>query len=296
MDSLIKKRIFLGVLALLVAVVVLVSVIILIQGPRTSSVEVVSGAGSTELVVNDMYEGNMTIPNYNIPINQYEVDKFSEKRGVVTYEGGDSFVGINVNSQKGEIDWEQVAQNGVDFAMIRVGFRGDKTGILEEDANFETNIKGALAAGLPVGLYFYSKAVTDAEAEEEATFVLDKMRGYNVKYPVAIYWEYGVKDDGSLDETKRTVRCNGEQVTGFIDTFCKKVKAAGFTPSYYCDKSMGYTKLDLSRLSGYEMWYAEFRTAPAFYYDFGMWQYTKEGTVPGISQAVPISLALKKYD
>lgn len=294
MDS-IKKRIFLVILLALVAVVVLVSVIIVVQGPRDSSVELVSNVGGAELVVNDLYEGDMTIPNYNIPRCQYKPDQFSESRGVVTYEGGDSFVGINVNSKQGDIDWDQVAQNGVDFAMIRVGWREDKKGRIFADEKFEDNIKGALKADLPVGVYFYSKAVTDAEAEEEATFVLEQIRGYNITYPVAIYWEYGTKDDGTLDETKRTIRCNGEQITGFVDTFCKKIKAAGFTPSYYCDKAMGYTKLDLSRLSGYDMWYAEFRTVPSFYYDYGIWQYTKEGTVPGISTKVPISLSLKKY-
>ncbi len=294
MELMKKRKIFLGVLCFLIVVVVLISVVILLQGPRTSPVELVSNSGG-ELVVNDLYEGNMTIPNFNIPLSQYAPDQFSEKRGVVTYEGGPSAVGINVSSKTGEIDWEQVAQNGVDFAMIRVGHRKYDQGTLVADENFETNIQGALDAGLPVGVYFYSKAVTDAEADEEAAFVLERIRGYTVTYPVAFYWEYDTKEDGSLDESRRTVRCNGEQVTGFIDTFCKKIEAAGYDASYYCDKTMGYTKLDLSRLAAYDMWYAEFRTVPSFYYDYGLWQYTKEGSVPGISKSVPITLALKEY-
>ena len=289
-----KRNLFLAVTVLLVAVLVIVIAATALRGPRDSAAELVSSTG-TELVVNDLYDGDMTIPRFSLPVNSYNPEDFVERKGIVTYEGGTSLVGINVNDQKGEIDWAQVAGGGVDFAMIRVGFRMNKTGKIVPDANFEDNIQGALDAGLPVGVYFYSKAITDAEAEEEATFVLERIRGYNVTWPVAIYWEYDLADDGSRDLDSRTVKCNGDQVTGFLDTFCKKVKAAGFTASYYCDKTMGYESLDLDRLAGYEMWYAEFKTIPSFYYAFGMWQYTKEGTVPGIGKAVPIDLAFQDY-
>lgn len=296
MDSVKKRNIFLAIILLLVAVLVVAAVVTVMKGPRESSVELVSKISPTELQVNDLYEGQMVIPYFDIPTNSYKPDQFIEKKkGLITYEGGESLMGINVNDQRGSIDWAQVAESGVDYAMIRVGFREYGRGKIVADEQFEANIKGALDAGIPVGVYFYSKAVTDAEAEEEATFVLEKIRGYNVKYPVAFYWVYDTKDDGSRDENSRTVRCNGDQVTGFIDTFCKKVKAAGYTASFYCDKEMGYKSLDLSKLSGYDMWYAEFRTAPSFYYDFGIWQYTKEGIVPGIEGNVPLNLSLKKY-
>lgn len=295
MDSVRKRNIFMAIILSLVVVIVVVSAVLLAKGPRQSSVEVISKSGAGELTVNDMYEGEMTIPYFDIPTNSYKPDSFVENKGVVTYEGGDSFVGINVNAQMGEIDWAKVQESGVDYAMIRVGYRGNERGKITPDENFAANIQGALDAELPVGVYFYSKAVTDAEAEEEAAFVLEQIKGYSVKYPIAFYWAYDLKDDGSMDENSRTVRCNGEQVTGFIDTFCKKIKSSGFTASYYCDKSMGYEKLDLSRLAGYDMWYAEYRPAPSFYYDFKLWQYTREGEVPGISEKVPITISLKKY-
>ncbi len=296
MDSAKKRNVFLAVILLLVAVLVVAAVVTLAKGPRESSVELISKISPTELKVNDLYEGEMTIPYFDIPTCSYKPDRFLERKGVVTYEGGDSFVGINVNGQCGDIDWTQVAESSVEYAMIRVGYREFGRGRIIADEKFEDNIKGALDAGLPVGVYFYSKAVTDAEAEEEATFVLEKIRGYSVVYPVAFYWVYDIKDDGTLDEKSRTKQCNGDQVTGFIDTFCGKVKAAGLTASYYCDKSMGYERLDLSKLSGYDMWYAESRSAPSFYYNYTMWQYTREATVPGIEKTVPINLALKKYN
>ena len=125
--------------------------------------------------------------------------------------------------------------------------------------------------------------------------MLQQIRDYQISYPVAVIWEYDRKDDGTIDESRRTVRCNGEQVTGFIDTFCGKMSAAGYDTAYLCDKTMGYESLDLSRLSGYDMWYSEFQPAPSFRYAYTMWQYTDAGEVPGISQNVDITIALKKY-
>ena len=296
MDSIKKRNLFLGVTILLVAVLVVVAAVVLAKGPRESSVEVISKNGS-ELEVNDLYAGKMTIPNFDIPTSNYKPDSFVENKGVVTYEGGDSYVGINVNSKMGEIDWGKVAESGVDFAMIRVGYRQNERGKIILDTSFEANMKGAAEAGLPVGVYFFSKAVTDAEAEEEATFVLEQVKGYSVTYPIAYYWEYDLNDDGTPNQDSRTVACNGDQVTGFIDTFCKKIKNAGFPggASYYCNKTMGYEKLDLSRLKDYDMWYAEYQKAPSFYYAFKLWQYTDAGEVPGISGKVPITIALRKY-
>ena len=118
-----KRLVFLGVILLLVAAIVVASAVILVRGPRESPVEVLENQGET-LSIDDMYEGKMTIPNYDIAESVYKPDDFKEENGVITYTGGESTVGIQVNSQKGDIDWAQVAQSGVDFAMVRVGWRG----------------------------------------------------------------------------------------------------------------------------------------------------------------------------
>ena len=288
-----RKTLFLGATALLVVVIIVISAVMLARGPRTSSVELLEKDGNTAKV-NDMYEGDMTIPYYDIRTSNYNPEDFEEKNGVVTY-AGDSFVGINVSQKAGEIDWNAVAESGVEFAMIRVGYRGNDKGRISLDSNFEANITGATEAGLPVGVYFYSKAVTDTEAEEEANFVLEQIRPYQMTYPVAIFWEYDRKDSGEVDEKSRTVRCNGDQVTGFIQTFLKKIKTVGYKTAFYADKKMGYESLDLSRLTDHDMWYAEYQPAPSFYYDYKMWQYTKDGEVPGISKPVPNTISLKEY-
>ena len=118
-----RKTLFLGATALLVVVIIVISAVMLARGPRTSSVELLEKDGNTAKV-NDMYEGDMTIPYYDIRTSNYNPEDFEEKNGVVTY-AGDSFVGINVSQKAGEIDWNAVAESGVEFAMIRVGYRGN---------------------------------------------------------------------------------------------------------------------------------------------------------------------------
>ena len=132
-------------------------------------------------------------------------------------------------------------------------------------------------------------------AAAAATFVLEQIRNYQVTWPIAFFWEYDTNDDGSQDQSSRTIACNGEQVTSFIKAFRDKIELAGFTASYYADKTMAYETLQLDQLTSYDLWYAEYRAQPGFYYDFGMWQYTDEGTVSGISGSVPITLSFKNY-
>lgn len=224
MDTLKKRNLFLAATLILVAVIVAVSAVILARGPRDSSVEVLERNADGTLLVNDLNDGQMTIPGYDIAVNDYNPTAFQASNGVMTYTEGTSLVGINVNYKNGDIDWAQVAENGVDFAMIRVGYRGNEKGQIVLDSKFVENITGATEAGIPVGVYFYSKAISNEEAEEEATFVLEQIQTYQVTYPIAIFWEYDYNDDGTKDQSSRTIQCNGEQITGFINAFCNKVK------------------------------------------------------------------------
>ena len=292
-----RRSLFITITVLLVAVIVAVSALTLAQGPRTSAVNMISRNGSTA-EVDDMWEGKMTIRYYeNVATSRFGPGDFAEEDDTVSFVGsGDSFVGISVNEKKGDIDWNQVKESGnIDFVMVRVGIREKKKGRIRVDQRFHENMQGAASVGLPVGVYFYSKAVEDAEAKEETNFVLEQIREYEVKYPIGIFWEYDLKEDGSQDETSRTVSRNGDQVTGYIDTFCRIISVAGHTPCYFAEKGMAYTKLELSRLAGYDLGYGEYKPSPSFYYDFKIWQYTEEGKVPGIPEPVPVSIALKKY-
>lgn len=139
----------------------------------------------------------------------------------------DAPLGIDVSTYQGEIDWEQVALSGIDFAMIRLGLRGYTQGGIRMDSMFERNIDEALAAGLDVGVYFFSQAVSVQEAEEEADFVLGQLEGYTLTYPVVFDWE------SVSDASARTNHMDAEEVTRCAAAFCDKIAAAGYTPMIY---------------------------------------------------------------
>ena len=198
--------------------------------------------------------------------NTYDPEAFTtDSQGRIQYEkdGQQAALGIDVSVYQGEIDWQAVAGSGIDFAMIRVGYRGYSQGTLQMDERFQANMEGALEAGLDVGVYFFSQATTVAEAEEEADFVLEAIRSYPVRYPVVFDWEY--------------------ITTGQARTMV------------YFNQDMGYLVYDLKSLDSSLFWLAEYDSKPDFYYDFDMWQYTHTGTVPGIEGSVDLNLAFRDF-
>lgn len=199
-------------------------------------------------------------------------------------------LGIDVSSHQGEIDWQQVAQSGVEFVMIRLGFRGyGKEGTLNLDRYFQQNLAGARAAGLKVGVYFFSQAITVAEAEEEAAFVLENLAGAKLDYPVVFDWE------AVSDKSARTNGLGAEVLTDCAIAFCDAVSYAGYTPMIYYNLPVGYTRYDLSRLTAYDIWFAQYAEQPSMYYDYRIWQYTDSGRIPGISTRVDMNIAFRPY-
>lgn len=188
--------------------------------------------------------------------------------------------GIDVSYHQGAIDWDKVAADQVDFAIIRGAYRGYTAGSMNKDSCFDINITGALRAGLEVGVYVFSQAITVEEALEEADFLLNMLEPYSITGPVVFDWEViGSKD-------ARTYGLDTETLTAAALAFCKRVEDAGYTPMIYFNSYAGYVKYDLSRLTDYDFWFAQYRSQPDFYYDFQMWQYTSSGKVDGISGKV----------
>lgn len=208
------------------------------------------------------------------------------ENGWISYP--DALQGVDVSVYQGEIDWQAVADAGVDFAIIRVGYRGYSQGGLQMDERFRENMDGALAAGLDVGVYFFSQATSVLEAEEEADFVLSAVRGYPIKYPVAFDWEF---IDGA---EARTDGMDGDTVTQCAAAFCELVSVAGYTPMVYFNQELGYLFYQLDQLDASQFWLAEYDTKPDFFYDFEMWQYTHTGAVPGIQGNVDLNLAFRR--
>lgn len=191
--------------------------------------------------------------------------------------------GIDVSEHNGEIDWEAVAADGVEFVMLRVGNRGFTEGELYEDARFRENYEGAKAAGLKVGAYFFSQALSVEEAEEEAKFTLDVLKGLKLDLPVAYDWELIGQEDARADSIDR------ETLTDCAAAFCSRI-AKKFDAMIYTNAFQCYYLLDLSRLSDYPIWFAGYADTPIFYYRYVIWQYSDAGRVAGIEQPVDLDL------
>ena len=225
-------------------------------------------------------------------VDRYTRDdgSYYDKNGYRYYMGEDTWVGIDVSVHQGEIDWKKVARDGVDFAMIRVGGRGyGSEGNMYDDVNFEQNIEGALEAGLDVGIYYFSQAITVAEAREEAEYVLEHIDGYDITYPVVFDWE---RIGGS---EARTYGLETDLLCKIANTFCSMIEEAGYTPMIYFNSYCGYVKYDLSKINAYDFWFARYNDAPGFYYDFDMWQYSDTGSVSGIKGNVDLNICFKNY-
>ena len=217
--------------------------------------------------------------------NPYGPVDFQYDGRYLTCLAGESRLGIDVSAHQQEIDWEQVAQAGIEFVMLRVGYRGYESGDLVQDAFAQSNYAGAKAAGLEVGVYFFSQAVTAEEAVEEAGFLLDAISEWDVTLPVVYDWEYIGWDARTGDADKRTV-------TDCTIAFCETVKAAGYAPMVYFNRHQAQDFLHLEELTDYPFWLALYSDRMTYPYRVQMWQYTQTGKVPGIDGDVDINLWL----
>ena len=230
-------------------------------------------------------------PLEGMPLNPYERAGFTvDSRGRVSYEwdGSRARTGIDVSAYQGEIDWPAVAADGIEFAILRLGYRGYTEGGLFMDQTFEANLQGALDAGLDVGVYFFSQAITPQEAEAEASFVLNAIGDRNVAYPIAFDWE-----SISPGNSARTDGLDNDTLTQCANAFCAKIRGAGHTPAVYFNQTQGYLRYDLRELTGYTLWLAEYDSDPDFYYHFDLWQYSHTGRVNGIQGDVDLDLDLR---
>lgn len=208
-------------------------------------------------------------------------------------------LGIDVSKYQGSIDWEQVAQSGVEFAMIRVGYRTKVTGIIYEDPGARYNLQEATKNGLLVGAYFFSSAVTQEEAQEEAAWVADFISRYQITYPVA----YNCEDFQSPDS--RQYGLGVEERTDIACAFLDTIAAAGYTPMFYASRNEmeGSAQWNMDTLgSRYRVWVSQYPEqpypeTPASTYSgtHAMWQYTSQGTVAGIRGSVDVNLAYFGY-
>lgn len=217
--------------------------------------------------------------------NIYGPEDFQYDGQYLTCLAGESVLGIDVSSHQLAIDWEQVRDAGVSFVMVRLGYRGYESGSMKADERALENLAGAKAAGLQVGAYFYSQAVSVAEAEEEAAFALEILDGMALDMPLVYDWEY-------VNQTARTANVESRMLTDCTIAFCEAVKEAGYKPMVYFNTHLAETGFLLEELTDYDFWLALYDNRMDFPYRVQMWQYTSTGTVPGIETDVDINLHL----
>lgn len=226
--------------------------------------------------------------------NNYDNDNFAlDDDGFLTYyiDGETaSCTGVDLSEYQGDVDLEKVKAAGVDYVMLRIGGRYySKEGGLYDDDSFLTYYENAKKAGLKVGAYFFSQAASTDDATEEANFVIEKLDGLALDYPVAFDWET------IADDSARTDVVTGEMLTDIAEAFCDTLSEQGYDGIIYSNTALMYYMYDLERMKEYEFWVADYAPYPTMYYGFTMWQYTTEGIVDGIDGTVDLNVCFKNY-
>ena len=241
----------------------------------------------------DGYDWIWYTPLEGVEPNPWSEEDFRLENGqpVYLHEDFRTQRGIDVSEHQLAIDWAQVATADLDYAYVRIGRRGYTEGGLFADPYFEKNIQGAKNAGLEVGVYFFSQAITVQEAIEEARFVIDHLQGWKIELPVVFDWEKIRNPDGTEVPDARTNGLSVETRTDCAVAFCETIRSAGYTPALYFNRTLGYYGFDLTRLTDYEFWFALPEAAyPSFYYAVDSWQYSFNETVPGIGGETDMNL------
>lgn len=216
-------------------------------------------------------------------LNEKEILEYIENEEVISKKG------IDVSKYQTTINWKKVAGDGVEYAFIRLGIRGSSEGKLVLDDTYIDNVEGALENKINVGVYFFTQALNKEEAVEEAEFVLDNMKDYDITYPVVLdVEEITTKNPRTKDMTK-------QDWTDVCIAFCDTIKEAGYTPMIYGNLKTFMLMVDLEQLEDYEKWFAYYNTPLYFPYDFSVWQYTSTGSVNGIKGDVDINVSMKDW-
>lgn len=223
-------------------------------------------------------------------VNGAEEDADGTENTNLQFDSGSAKLGIDVSKWNQEIDWEAVKDAGIEFAIIRCGYRGASTGALVIDPRYRENIEGAISAGIPVGVYFFTQALDEVEAVEEASMVIRLIEDYDVDYPVFL-------DSESTGGKGRADGLDSDERTRAHRAFLQTIEAAGYETGVYASRNWLNDRIDMTRLSDYRIWLAEYAEAPTYdahYYH--MWQYTSKGTVDGISTNVDLNLCYMNID
>lgn len=231
------------------------------------------------LAKNEFSYEDFVYPVLNEETDEYEGDVELVQNGEVTTRKG-----IDVSRFQGKINWKKVANDGIEYAYIRLGYRGYGSGKIVTDDTYEYNIEEANAAGIDTGVYFFTEAISEREAIEEAEYVLENLEGYETNLPIVI----DVEESASKDS--RTNDLTKEERTDIIIAFCERIKQAGHDVMIYGNTKSFMIMMDIERLEEYDKWFAYYKYPLRFPYKMRMWQYTSGGEVDGIEGGVDINV------
>lgn len=215
--------------------------------------------------------------------NPYDAEDFAYNGLFLECLAGESKAGIDVSSHQGKIDWPKVKAAGVEFVFVRLGYRGYETGQLHEDVYAKTNLAQAKAAGLQVGAYFFSQALNEQEALDEAAFALNVLDGFELDLPLVYDWEY-------VSETARTGSSTKEEVMACVAAYCGAVEQAGYSPMVYFNRYLAQSHLELTELTRFPFWLAMYTDEMTYPYRVEFWQYSDQGRIPGIEADVDLNI------
>lgn len=229
----------------------------------------------------------------DIPLYTYDFTNLKISGGKMTYyQDGEksSWLGVDLSKSSGQVDFEALKAGGVDFVMLRLGSRGYESGLISLDENFVANITGAQAAGLEVGVTFFSQAVSVKEAAEEAEFVVNNLIPYKISYPVAYIMEYIANDDARIDFMDE------EQKTQAAEAFLSYVEKEGYRPILYGNTNwlLGELIPD-TLLKDYDVWLNDQSPIPDYPYQFKMWKYDGEQKITGVENAASYIISFVDY-
>lgn len=250
--------------------------------------------GGQKILLKDEVYGQIWLPVLeDVPLSTHPLELLKEENDrMVSYDSYGSInamTGIDISVYNEVYDWNAVKADGIDFVMMRVGYRTYGGGQIKKDTAFQQNYKAAKEAGLLVGAYFFSQAISIEEAIDEAIFTAQQLEGLELDFPVVYDWEIIYDDDARTDAVAVDV------LTDCTLAFCQHMESFGYQPMIYQNKRTSLLKLDLPRIQDYPFWLAEYGDGPTYIYDYDMWQYTCTGTVDGIKGAVDINLSFYDY-
>lgn len=234
-----------------------------------------------EPTISETEPENPTIPPERNPYDRYDFQY--DRHNYLRLQNVTSYAGVDVSAYQGEIDWQKVKASGIDFAIIRLGYRGYESGKLVEDKYARDNLKNAKAAGLRIGAYFFSQALNISETDGEIAFMLEILGDTVLDMPIVLDWEIPAS-------TARTASMDGQTLTQIQQHFCATMESKGYQPMIYFNWHQSENLYTLSELEDYPFWLALYQDRMTYPWRVEMWQWTSSGKVPGINADVDINV------